>query len=181
MRTYKDWKKLYGSYKKSYNAANRWMKKKYGHELADKKLDYKQWKNVYTGEERAKLAMQKEGKRGKSLNINRDIINQQKYNISLKQGRALAKAKRKLLRAELKIADKEKAKLIRQKLKEISVEGIRAENIDYEDLKITMENMNQDLKMDPYFADVKEGSMRRSKQIAVVIFGSDPEEIELAM
>ena len=108
-------------------------------------------------------------------------IYQQKYNISLKQGRALAKAKRKLLRTELKVADKEKAKLIRQRLKEISVEGIRAENIDYEDLKITMENMNQDLKMDPYFADVKEGSTRRAKQIAVVIFGSDPEELELAM
>lgn len=183
MRTYKEWKKAYGNYKKMYNAANRLMKKKYGHGLADEKLNYRNWKNLYTGEERVKKTMQKEGLRGKSLNINRDIVNQQKYNISLKQGRALAKAKRNLLRKELKIATKEKAKTIRQQLKEISVEGIRAENIDYQDLKNVMENINQDLKLDTFYADAKEGSYRRQRKIAYIVFGSgeDPEIEEVVI
>ena len=102
MRTNKAWRKTYFKYVESYNRINRELIRKYGVGMAHRKLDYWSWRDVYGGLERVRLAEQSEGLRGQSLNINRDILAQQKFGMSYDQGRWLLRAKRKLLKNKLK-------------------------------------------------------------------------------
>lgn len=179
MRTNREWRKLYFNYVRSYNKINKELIKKYGNRLtsinngrgmADKKLDYWNWKDVYSGLEMSRLAEQEAGTRGKSLNINRDILVHQKFNLSYGQGKALLKAKRTLLKNKLKTLQRysPEAKAIREELKSINLEKLRLNMVDISDITDTIKAMNKDLKLNPDYAD----SYDRSKFIGQLYFGS---------
>lgn len=170
MRANKDWRKLYFNYVRSYNKMNKELINKFGVGMSDKKLSYWSWKDVYGGLENARLSEQAAGTRGKSLNINRDILAHQKFKISYDQGKALLKAKRNLLKKQLKLKQRysEEAIKIRQELKEINLEKLRMGLVDLEDVKETMKAINEDLKFNPDYAD----SYDRAEAIGQLIFGS---------
>ena len=177
-RANKDWRKLYFNYVRSYNKMNKEVLQKYGNEIikkygrgmADKKLDYWSWKNVYAGLEQEREQQQALGIRGKSLNINRDILAHQKYGISYDQGKALLKAKRTLLKNELKLLKRNnpKAKKIREELKTVNLERLRFELVDVEDVKNTAKNINKDLKT----IEGYESGYDRAEYIGQLLFGS---------
>ena len=170
MRANRDWRKLYFNYVRTYNRMNKELITKYGIGMANKKLDYWSWKDVYGGLENTRLAEQAAGTRGKSLNINRDILTHQKYSISYDQGKALLKAKRKLLKTQLKTQKRysDEAVKIRQELKETNIERLRLGLVDVEDVKTLLNNINIDLKMDSDYTD----SYDRAKFIGQLMFGS---------
>ena len=170
MRANKDWRKLYFNYVRSYNKMNKELISKYGVGMSNRKLNYWQWRDVYGGLERVRLSEQAAGTRGKSLNVNRDILAHQKFNISYAQGKALLKAKRKLLKTKLKMEKRysEEAKRIREELKATNLEKIRLDLVDITDVKETLKNINEDLK---YNSDYKD-SYDRAEFIGQLIFGS---------
>lgn len=170
MRSNKDWRKLYFNYVRSYNRTNKDLISKYGVGMANKKLDYWSFRDVYGGLERSRLAEQAAGTRGKSLNINRDILVHQKFNISYAQGKALLKAKRKLLKSQLKIQKRNslEAKAIREELKNTNLEKLRLGLVNVSDVKETLKEINIDLKFNEDYQD----SYDRAEYIGQLMFGS---------
>ena len=96
-RTGKQWRKLYFNYVNHYNKRNREFISKYGIGMADKKLDYWSFREAFAVTENSRIEEQQAGYRGKSINVMRDIINEQTYKRSYRQGRALLKAQKEFI------------------------------------------------------------------------------------
>ena len=160
MRTNREWRRLYFNYLGHYKKKDKDLKARYGKNvhMAQAKLDYWAFRNAYRGTELSRLAEQEEGKRGKSLNVMRDLINEQTYGMSYKQGRKYLRASKKFYKdriaAELKKdnPDKDILKTLRAEQKALSLNKIRLGIQDTEFIDDLAKAYYQELKFDPDYA-----------------------------
>ena len=175
MRTGKEWRQLWYNYIGHYNKRNKELISKYGIGMYDKKLSYWEFRNAYAGTELARKQQQQEGKRGKSLNVMRDLLNEQTYKMSYKQGKSILKAKKLLIDKDIKAEldksnpDKELLKELRAKKKNLRLSNVRLGIVDIKDVQEAAKELNDMLKLDPNYID---DSYARSEEIAQNIFGS---------
>ena len=175
MRSGKDWRSLYFNYVRHYNTRNKELISKYGVGMYDKKLGYWEFRNAYAGTELARQQEQKEGKRGKSLNVMRDLLNEQTYKMSYKQGKSILKAKKGLIDKEIQSElnkqnpNKEVLKELRAKKKELRLSNLRLGIVDITDVQEAAKDLNELLKLNPDYVD---DSYARAEEIAQEIFGS---------
>lgn len=189
MRTGKQWRSLYYSYLKQYDLQTKNLFERFKKDMTkvqikqfkatrarkDHRLDYWQFRNAYTGTELQRIQEQEAGIRGKSINVMRDLLKQQQYDISYKQGRALTKAKREMLKTkiEYELAKKNPnmmlVKELRAEKNKLSVASMRMGLINTDDLKEAMRILNEQLKQD---LDYMNDSYARAQEIGLQIFGS---------
>ena len=176
-RTGKEWQNLYWSYLKKYKQYLKDYRKEFNKEAKQlpggKKMDYYTYKNTYAGIETHRLAEQKEGLRGKSLNVQRDILNQQRFGLTYKQGRAYAKAyKIKLKEAIKRVKDENFKAQLKEELKNIKVNKVRQNTTLIENMDEMLSEYNDEL-----YAQGVHNSLKRAQKIAEEFFGSAPQKV----
>ena len=127
-KTGHNWAKLYENYSKKWDE---WNKKLPGG-MADKKFGFRSFRNVYVSLENARKAEQAQGLRKKSLNVMRDIINEQKYPLTKAEASARTRAMRIAAIKKLDAKQMTKAefnKAVKQINKQINFKGVRSGQI----------------------------------------------------
>lgn len=106
IRSEEQWRTLYNNYVKNYDKDNSKMINKYGYGYYSEKYSYRAYKNAYMFLE-AKREEEKQSGARKVLNVQRDLLSDQKFSMSAKQARGIAK---KLREKEINIWMDEKLK-----------------------------------------------------------------------
>ncbi len=142
MRSNKEWRKLYSNYIRHYKKRSSEIKKRFGKEveMASERLDYWGFRNAFAGTEINRLEEQAAGLRGKSLNVMRDLINEQTYGLGYDQGRKYLKGFKKYYKNEISSLKKE----LKQKTKagELSQKEIEEYNDNIQDLTKKMKGLS---------------------------------------
>lgn len=174
-RTGRQWRKLYYNYTRHYNKRNKELITKYGVGMADSKLDYWSFREAFAVTENGRLEEQQAGYRGKSINVMRDILNEQTYKRSYKQGRALLKAQKEFIQGKIN-EERQKSKPnkdlineLKEKKKSLNLFNVRMDRVDLSELQDALTAFNNELKMNPDYAD---DGYARAEAIATSFFGS---------
>ena len=189
MRTGKQWRSLYYSYLDKYDLQTKNLFKRFKKYMTqeqikqfkatrarkDHRLDYWQFRNAYTGTELHRIQEQAAGIRGKSINVMRDLLNQQQYDMSYKRAKALTRAKREMLKSKIEFELTKKnpnmmlVKELRAEKNKLSVALMRMGLINIDDLEEAMRILNDQLKEE---LDYMNDSYKRAQEIGLQIFGS---------
>ena len=175
-RTQAQWDKLYSNYVKKWNQYN----KELPAGMADKMYTQLEHRNAYVLLERMREEQVAKGTR-KVLNVQRDLINAQKYQYTLDQTRAVKQA---LIKKEIqkiknidKLTNKEYKKEVAKISKQFKIRELRQRVDAADEIYQLAKDLNKELKGEKvidsngnevYLYDSK----ARAKIIASVIFGS---------
>lgn len=179
-RTEAQWQKLYANYKKKYDELDKTLP----NGMYDSKYNYLGYRNAYNYLESSREKEVAQGKR-KVLNVQRDLLNDQKYKYSQKQARAVKKAlvneALKNLDYEQIKSDKEYKKIKRQISNQFKVKEIRERPDAADEIYERAKAKNRELKGQKYYEYDESGNLierdlwnskDRAKIIAQTVFGS---------
>lgn len=187
-RTEAQWQQLYKNYVKKYDQLNEKILRDTdgANGMYHKKYSYLGYINAYSGLETIREEQVSQGKR-KVLNVQRDLINEQKYKYSEKQARAIKKGMVEKKIKELDMSnissDAEFRKIKRQIAKEFKVREIRQRPNIADDYIERIKDRYRELKSQKYryydaSGNLIETDLWTTKQMSQIIaeefYGSEP-------
>ena len=158
-RTEAQWQKLYANYKKKYTQIKENLPE--GAKMGANMYSYLGYRNAYVYIENKREAEVEKGTR-KVLNVQRDLINQQRYKYTREQASAIKKALIKQATKEIDFntvgSDKEYKKILKDIAKQFKVKEIRERPDAADEIYNIAKEMNRELKTQTYKENDESGS-----------------------